>query len=268
VGRTAGEPASTGAQHRDTKRRLLDAAEWLFAAHGFEGTSMRAVTQAADTSLSAANYHFGSKQALLRAALVRRIEPLNRMRLEALDALEREVNDAVPVEPLLDAFLRPGIEMQRVSPEEGRRLRLVAAQLYADPHPMVSALKLELFGPVVWRYTDALERALPNRAREDLVLDFQFFIAVMVHVMSGKTHFGRDDADASPHADDEVLDRLVTFAAAGLRSGSASVGPRAAAAQPRSTAATRARASDTRAGATRAAAPAAGSGSTEPGGAA
>ena len=82
-----GEAPSTATPHRDSKRdtkqRLLDAAELLFATHGFEGTSMRAITQAADTSLSAANYHFGSKQALIEAALVRRIEPLNRRRLEA-----------------------------------------------------------------------------------------------------------------------------------------------------------------------------------------
>jgi len=234
-----GELASTGAHHRDTKRRLLDAAEMLFAAHGFEGTSMRAVTQAADTSLSAANYHFGSKQALLRAALVRRIEPLNRLRLEALDTLEQNADGDVRVEPLLEAFLRPGFALQRESPEEGRRLREVAAQLYADPHAMVSELKLELFGPVVRRYIDALERALPDRDREDLVLDFQFFIAVMVHVMSGRTRMGWDGTDSTPHADDEILDRMVSFATAGLRSdararttGARTGGPRPRAPEP------------------------------------
>ena len=217
-----GEPASTGARHRDTKQRLLDAAERLFASHGFEGTSMRAVTQTADTSLSAANYHFGSKQALLEAALVRRIEPLNHRRLEAIDALEKSADGVVSVEALLEAFLRPSFEAQREFPEAGRRLREVAARLHADPHAIVSKLKFELFAPVIRRYIDALERALPDRAREDLVLDFQFFVGVMVHVMSGKTRHAWDDAATTPPADEEILDRIVAFAAAGLRAGAQS----------------------------------------------
>ncbi|MCP5067717.1 MAG: TetR/AcrR family transcriptional regulator, partial [bacterium] len=99
-------PATSG---QDTKQRLLDAAEQLFAERGFDGTSMRAVTQAAGASVSAANYHFGSKQALLGATLRRRIEPFNRRRLELLDGLE--AGGAVPdVEQLMDAFFRPPFE--------------------------------------------------------------------------------------------------------------------------------------------------------------
>ena len=59
----------------DTKERILDAAERLFAAHGFGETSMRALTAAAGVNLAAANYHFGSKDGVLRAILLRRLEP-------------------------------------------------------------------------------------------------------------------------------------------------------------------------------------------------
>jgi AcrR family transcriptional regulator len=190
---------------------------------------MRAITQTADTSLSAANYHFGSKQALIEAALIRRIEPLNSRRLEAIDALEESSEGVVPVEALLEAFLRPGFEAQRESPAEGRRLREVAARFSADPHAIVSKLKFELFGPVIGRYLDALQRALPDRTREDLALDFQFFLGVMIHVMSGKNVFARNDADPAPYADEEILDRMVSFATAGLRAGGV---PRAPESEP------------------------------------
>ena len=224
-----GEASSTATPHRDTKQRLLDAAELLFASHGFEGTSMRAITQAADTSLSAANYHFGPKQALLEAALIRRIEPLNSRRLEAIDSLEKSSDGVVSVEALLEAFLRPGFEMQRESPEEGRRLREVAARFSADPHAIVSKLKFELFAPVIRRYLDALQRALPDRTREDLALDFQFFLGVMIHVMSGKNVLYRGDADPVPYADEAILERMVSFATAGLRAGGV---PRASSSTP------------------------------------
>lgn len=225
----AGEKPSAAASNRNTKQRLLDAAELLFARNGFEGTSMRAITQAADTSLSAANYHFGSKQALLEAALVRRIEPLNHRRLEAIDALEAGSAGVVPVEALVEAFLRPGFEAQRESPEEARRLREIAARFSADPHEIVSKLKFELFAPVIGRYLDALERALPDRTREELALDFQFVLGVMIHVMSGTNVFSGGGTAPVSFADGTLLERMVSFATAGLRAAGM---PRALAAEP------------------------------------
>ena len=50
----------------DTRERILDAAESLFLDHGFEGTSMRMITAQAEVNLAAANYHFGSKEALIQ----------------------------------------------------------------------------------------------------------------------------------------------------------------------------------------------------------
>ena len=49
----------------DTKQRLLDAAVKIFSEKGFHATSMRAITQEAQTSLSAANYHFGTKEDII-----------------------------------------------------------------------------------------------------------------------------------------------------------------------------------------------------------
>ena len=51
--------------HFSTKERILNAAEALFAQHGFAGTSLRLVTGRADVNLAAVNYHFGSKENLV-----------------------------------------------------------------------------------------------------------------------------------------------------------------------------------------------------------
>ena len=56
----------------DTKSRILDAAEELFMEHGFEATSLRLITTAANVNLAAVNYHFGSKEELFQAVLTRR----------------------------------------------------------------------------------------------------------------------------------------------------------------------------------------------------
>ena len=73
-----------------TKDRILDAAESLFMEHGFEATSLRSITAAADVNLAAVNYHFGSKEELFQAVLTRRLDPMNQERLDLLTALERE----------------------------------------------------------------------------------------------------------------------------------------------------------------------------------
>lgn len=217
---TARRVRAAGPPRPGTKTRLLDAAEQLFAERGFEGTSVRAVTRAADASVSAANYHFGSKQALVHAALVRRLEPLNRRRLEALGALEAAAGGGpVPVEELLAAFVRPGLDARRETSDERLSFRSVAAQLYTDPHAAITSLKTELFGPVIARFIDALARALPDRSREELVLDFQLVIGVMIHVISGDPPAAAGAGGIPGLSDEDVLQRVIAFTAAGLRSG-------------------------------------------------
>ena len=78
----------------DTKNDLLEAAEKLFAEHGFARSSLRAITREAGANLASVNYHFGSKEGLVRAVFARRLEPLNQERLALLDrCLESAAGD-------------------------------------------------------------------------------------------------------------------------------------------------------------------------------
>jgi AcrR family transcriptional regulator len=207
----------SGSASRDTKDRLLDAAERLFATRGFDGTSIRAVALEAGASVSAANYHFGSKEALVQHALVRRMRPLCERRLAALTAAEQAGGDQpLAVATIVEAFLRPGYEAERDSPESQTSYRTVAAQIYTDPHEMLSAIKIEIFAPVIARFIDALERALPLRTREELALDFQFLIGVMIHAISAQARNPEEGVAVFPN--EHVLHRMVAFISAGLRS--------------------------------------------------
>src|ERR1700748_619927 len=90
----------------DTKTRILDAAEKLFGENGFDGTSLRDITAEADVNLAAVNYHFQSKDSLIDAVIARRIEPVNRRRIELLDA----AGPNPTVEQVLEAFIAPVME--------------------------------------------------------------------------------------------------------------------------------------------------------------
>src|SRR4029079_12113009 len=77
-----------------TKARILDAAESLFMEHGFEATSLRAITAAAAVNLASGNSPFGSKEVFFQAMLTRRLDPMNQERLDLLTKLERESGSA------------------------------------------------------------------------------------------------------------------------------------------------------------------------------
>jgi len=220
-----------GGRGAETRERLLDAAEQIFAERGFEGASMRAVTQAAGASVSAANYHFGSKEALLRETLMRRVGPLNERRSARLDALEADANGRpLEVETIVEAFLRPIFEEHAASVDATARFRQVAARIYSDPPGVVSAMKRELFGPIVTRFVASLAAALPGKSRAEIELGFQLTVGVMVHVISGHlvTVPGPEEGECecwtARLSDESVLQQMVAYVVAGLRAGSGAHG--------------------------------------------
>src|SRR6478735_10998937 len=101
-------PLNEGRGAAATKGRILDAAEALFLEHGFEATSLRAITASAGVNLAAVNYHFGSKEELFQAVLTRRLDPMNQERVDLLTRLEREAAPGpLPCDRILSAMFVP-----------------------------------------------------------------------------------------------------------------------------------------------------------------
>ena len=75
--RRTGNRAPAGRRRtRSTPDRLTAAARALFARHGYDGASVRAITRDAHANLGAVTYHFGTKQALYEAVLEQGLGPL------------------------------------------------------------------------------------------------------------------------------------------------------------------------------------------------
>ncbi|WP_241006209.1 TetR/AcrR family transcriptional regulator, partial [Aeromonas media] len=89
----------------DTKNRILDAAEVLFAERGFADTSLRLITSEADVNLASVNYHFGSKKELIQAVLDRYLSlfmPALDGRLQTLMA-----QDQLTLLQVFESFVEP-----------------------------------------------------------------------------------------------------------------------------------------------------------------
>lgn len=69
--------------NQSTTTALLEAARELFASRGYDGASIRAITDRASANLGAVNYHFGSKEALYNQVVETFLAPLRERVVEA-----------------------------------------------------------------------------------------------------------------------------------------------------------------------------------------
>lgn len=210
------EPGAAGADRGErTRRALLDTAERLFAEHGFAATSLRRITSAAGANLAAVHYHFGSKQELFRALFHRRVEPINRARLERLERIEADAAPQLPsLHDLIDALVRPVLEV-RTQPGGSNFARLVA-RLLAEPHEHLAAVHGE-FEQVRERFLPAIAAHVPHLDRERLATRMQFTIGSMAVVLSQAHRLEELSCSGGPLLPaDRIVDELVLFATAGL----------------------------------------------------
>lgn len=102
-----------------TRQSLIDAATAVFAESGFEGGSVRRITQKAKANQAAIAYHFGGKEGLYREVL--------RAALHALDAfavLDEDNLAAMAGEEALRLFLRQQLVPLTRRHQLGRYLRI------------------------------------------------------------------------------------------------------------------------------------------------
>jgi AcrR family transcriptional regulator len=98
-----------------TPEHLVVTAERLIAEEGVEGVSLRRIaTEAGLRNPASVQYHFGTREALLRAVVELRVPPINEHRLRLLAALDASgrPND---VGGLVGAMVRPLAELDRTS---------------------------------------------------------------------------------------------------------------------------------------------------------
>ena len=208
--------AVAAAPSPETRERILDAAERLFAAAGYEGTSMREIAAAAQVNGAAANYHFGTKEELYTQVFLRRIGPINAHRAALLDAAEAAAR-AAGREPTLHevfaSFARPIFAMAERAPAF---LRLLARNVGAPP-PFMSAVVEAQFRPLIDRYGRVLRTLLPQVPPETLFWRMHFVVGATLHCASHLFTVEQLSSGLCRTGDaDTMLRELIDFAVAGM----------------------------------------------------
>lgn len=155
------------------KGQILDAAERLFAEHGFDGVSLRNIASAASTTQALVSYHFGSKLDLYRAMWGRWWEgPPGAP--EPLPHTDRYQN----LEHIVRSFFAGPIAFSR-DPRGAQILTILGRELY-DPKAAERGLLARYLDPSEEIFIGSLKQVLPEK--DDLQ------IAVMHRIIVASGH--------------------------------------------------------------------------------
>ncbi len=202
---------------RDTKTRILDAAQRLIPALGAEKASLRRITEAAGVNVAAINYHFGSKNNLVSAVMVRMLNPLIKELESGLQAvMDAAGSDQPELEKILAAYLVPLVGFSRQHPDhEAMFARFL--QSYDDGDVFHQSIQ-GLVGKITRFYGKCLVKALPELPARTVLSRFAFFRNMALGIMLGNCLMNESMTVLGIDMDrEEMVDAMVVYGAAGFR---------------------------------------------------
>lgn len=211
----------------DTRKAILDAAEALIGEVGFDAMSLRVLTSRAGVNLAGVHYHFGSKEDLAKAAMARRIAPVNEERLRRLGALLDD--DASPgashgvaarkptPRDVVAAFIEPALSL---ACELGAQPCAMLGRLIAEQPAFLRPFLAEQFGDVLRRFATALVRTIPGLTFDEACWRLFFSVGAMTHTMQHARWMPLLTQTAGGEPDvATTIARVVSFCTAGVSAG-------------------------------------------------
>jgi len=194
--------------------RILDAAEALFARHGYDGVTMRQIAQGAQVDVALANYHFGKKLDLFHAVFERRAEILSSSRRKLL--MSAKGKDQT-LEQVIEAFLLP-LKMAQETEDSGWK-NYLALLAYVMNSPVWSQeLMGKVFDKRVGEFIDALKAAFPNANDEDLHWCYHYVSGALALTLAQTGRIDRlSDGKCLSTDFDAAYERMIPFVAAGFK---------------------------------------------------
>lgn len=201
-----------------TQKRILDAAETLFAREGFEQTSLRQITQEANVNLASVNYHFGSKKALIQAVVARYMNVF----MPALEAELKQLDERPSIDSLavFESFKAPLVSLTQVHKRGTEHFLRLLGFAYSETQGHLRRYTQSAFGDVLQHLLALLHRANPKLTEQDMFWRLHFVLGATVFAqVSGQALIEIAQAEFDEDADIQtVIDHLIVFIAGGLDS--------------------------------------------------
>ena len=196
----------------ETRERLLEAAQRLFAQRGFKRVTVREICRAARANVAAINYHFGDKLGLYREVLQGAITAMR-----ATNEAAREAGQGRSAEEELRRYI--GVFLQRVlKPGSGAIHQLITREMN-DPTPALDDLVEQGVRPRVEYLSGVIARIIGSDPRDERVL--RCVASVQAQAVA---YFPNPIAqrlgfvlDPTPAQIGKAADHIATFSIAGVR---------------------------------------------------
>lgn len=206
---------------RKSRDRLLEAAEALFAEHGYHGTPLRDITQRAGTRLADINELFGSKEALFQEVVRRKASVINADRLALLAQRPRTRSREAALRELVHAFAQP-LLVRSAQGQDWRNYFRLLSQL-TNTRLQVLALIADQFNPVAEVFVQEIARVLPHLGARQRLNAYQLMVAGVMAVFADNGRIDVMSAGALRSSDfaahyEDMLD-FVVGGMLGLRPG-------------------------------------------------
>jgi AcrR family transcriptional regulator len=155
-------------EKQQTKDRLLDAAEQLFANKGFENVSIRELASEADVNIAAINYHFQGKENLFREVILRRFVAQRDSTLAALDKILVSTQGKPSLDDVVGTMVGQYLENALAHAGSGNFMNLMVREMHENKGHASSAFFKEMVAPVFMAFSRALITARPRLEQEEL----------------------------------------------------------------------------------------------------
>ena len=202
----------------EKSERILNAAEELFARHGYDGVTIRQIATKAKVDVALASYHFGKKEELFKAVFRRRADALSVSRRRVLRASQAQSNgEKQPLEQIIEAFLLP-LKLAQESKDPGWR-NYMALLSYVMTSPVWNEILMPTaFDIHVKEFIDALKQVLPDAKIEDIHWCYHYVSGALALTLAQTGRIDRLSGGACESSDfDAAYNRMIPFVAAGFR---------------------------------------------------
>jgi len=210
-------PKAQAKQGGETRELILDAAEDLFSKHGFYGVTIREVAREAGVDTALVHYYFGAKRELFDAVFIRRAQVWNDERVAAIDRYAEAAGEAMTLEGLLEAFLRPPFEWSLKGGPGWKHYAALVAQTNANP-AFGGETMARYFDPAIRRLITLISRVLPEASEVDLYWAYHNLSGALTLTLGETGRLDRLSGGLARSGDLQTAgDYMVRFAAAGFR---------------------------------------------------
>jgi AcrR family transcriptional regulator len=198
-----------------TREALILAGERLFAEHGINGVSLRQInTGAGQKNSSAAHYHFGSKEALIKAIHSYRLERVNHRRHAWLEKLHADGKQD-DVRAIVETIVHPIVEEIHETPGGSHYIRFLA-QVIGHPKIDLSDLWSKRIASGLDEASKLLKTANPHIPDTLMAQRFGLMWEQTIHALSDRERL-REMSNRSAATEPVVfVSNLVDMIAGGL----------------------------------------------------